>query len=94
MKTKVPLFPLGRTIATPGALHALARTGTSPASLLDRHACRNWGQVGLGDWEANERDLVDGECLLSVYQLEEGTRLYCITEWDRSVTTLLRVEEY
>jgi hypothetical protein len=94
MKAKVALFPLGRTVATPGALEALDRTGTSPSSLLDRHVTGDWGDVGPEDWNANERDLIDGERLLSVYHLEDGTKLYVITEWDRSVTTILQCEEY
>jgi hypothetical protein len=88
------LFPLGRTVATPGALQALARTGTSPAELLDRHVTGDWGNVDAEDWAANERDLIDGERLLSVYYLEDGTKLYVITEWDRTVTTVLMNSEY
>jgi hypothetical protein len=94
MKTRVALFSLGRTVATPGALEALERTGTSPSELLDRHVSGDWGEVGPEDWEANERDLIDGERLLSIYHLEDGTKLYVITEWDRSVTTILKNNEY
>lgn len=32
--------------------------------------------------------------LLSVYKTKLGVKLYCITEWDRSVTTLLCSHEY
>jgi hypothetical protein len=94
MKAGVALFPLGRTVATPGALEALARTATSPSSLLDRHVSGDWGDIGPEDWAANERDLIDGERLLSVYHLEDGTKLYVITEWDRSITTALKADEY
>jgi hypothetical protein len=94
MKAKVALFPLGRTVATPAALDALARTGTSPSSLLDRHVCGDWGEVGPEDWQANERDLIDGERLLSVYYLIDGTKMYVITEWNRSVTTVLLSSQY
>ena len=94
MKPQVALFPLGRTVATPGALEALTRTGTSPSELLDRHVTGDWGDVNTEDWEANERDLIDDERLLSVYHLEDGTKLYVITEWNRAVSTLLLCSEY
>jgi hypothetical protein len=94
MKAQIALFPLGRAVATPGALEALARTGTGPSELLDRHVSGDWGDVGAEDWQANERDLIDGERLLSVYHLEDGTKLYVITEWTRLLTTLLKADEY
>ncbi len=94
MTTTVVLFPLGQTVATPGALDALARTGTSPSVLLDRHQPGDWGDVDAEDWEANARDLIDGERLFSVYHLGDGTKLYVITEWDRGATTLLLPTEY
>lgn len=94
MTDMVVLFPLGQTVATPGALKALARTGISPSVLLDRHQSGDWGDVDTEDWEANARDLIDGERLFSVYHLSDGTKLYMITEWDRSLSTLLLPAEY
>ena len=32
-----PLFPLGKLVATPGALAALQKTGQSPAEFLSLH---------------------------------------------------------
>ena len=32
--------------------------------------------------------------LLSAYHLRDGQKLYIITEWDRSATTLLLADEY
>ena len=42
---------------------------------------------------ANTAALKDGERLLSAYTLPGGERLWIVTEWDRSVTTLLLPEE-
>lgn len=39
------LFPLGRVVATPGALSLLAATSTDPAGLLSRHQGGDWGEV-------------------------------------------------
>ena len=46
------------------------------------------------DIEENERALVHGNRIFSAYDLNDGTRLWCITEWDRGVTTLLLPSEY
>ena len=89
-----PLFPLGQTVATPGALEALSQAGQSPKEFLDRHARGDWGTVCGEDAEANDNALVDGERLLSAYVTSLGVRLWVITEADRSATTVLRPEEY
>ena len=47
-----------------------------------------------GDWAANDRALADGERLLSAYVTDAGTKVWIITEWDRSATTVLLPEEY
>ena len=88
------LFPLGRIVATPGALEVLA--SEEPLALLRRHQSGDWGDVGPEDWKMNDRDLREGERLFSVYELDgaRGLRVYVITEWDRSATTILLPEEY
>jgi hypothetical protein len=94
MKTKVALFPLGRTVATPGALEALARTGTSPSELLDRHVSGDWGDCSAEDKRANDFDLEHEGRLFSVYHLRDETKVWCITEHDKSSTCLLLPSDY
>ena len=89
-----PLFPLGRTVATPGALGALALAGVLPRSLLGRHVCGDWGELDEEDWRTNGQALSTGGRLLSAYVLPDGVRVWVITEADRSATTLLLPEEY
>jgi hypothetical protein len=89
-----PHFSLGRLVATPGALAALAAAGTTPLPYLTRHAAGDWGDVDDHDQRANDRDLRHGERLVSVYTLPSGTRVWIITEWDRSQTTVLLPEDY
>jgi len=36
-------FPLGRVVATPGALEVLEKTGISAYRLLARHQSGDWG---------------------------------------------------
>ena len=86
-------FPLGRVVATPGALAALAAAGTTPDALLARHAAGDWGDVGAADAAENELSLARGFRLLSSYRAGDA-RLWIITERDRSVTTILQPTEY
>ena len=86
--------PLGRVLATPGALRTLATAKADGAAYLARHAAGDWGDVDAEDWAANDRAFVAGERLLSAYRLPDGERLWIITEADRSASTLLRPDEY
>jgi hypothetical protein len=90
----VPLFPLGQITATPGALHALERAEQSPAEFLMRHVRGDWGDLDEEDRQENAFSLQHGLRLLSAYTTSAGDRLYVITEADRSLTTILRPEEY
>jgi hypothetical protein len=87
-------FPLGRIVATRGAVEALARASADPVRYVARHACGDWGELDADDWSANERALREGARLLSAYRLPTGDRLWIITEADRTATTLLLPEEY
>lgn len=96
-------FAPGRPYATPGALAALERYQVNPLLLLGRHLVGDWGDVGTEDAQSNEEALQAGGRLFSVYSLSppsgmedtlEPTKVWVITEADRSVTTLLLPEEY
>ena len=52
------------------------------------------GDVCKEDWESNDEALKNGQRLLSEYKLPDGKRIWIITEWDRSATTLLFPEDY
>ena len=91
--TKPELFPLGRLVATPGAL---ALCGPQPDllfPLIARHAMGDWGTVCNEDKDANNQALLDGNRLLSAYEFHDA-KVWVITEADRSVTTVLLPEEY
>lgn len=87
------LFPLGQTVATPGALRVLGDTGVSWVSLLRRHQSGDWGEVDLSDSHENELGLRQGYRLMSVYPVGSET-VWVITEADRSSTTILLPEDY
>jgi len=61
---------------------------------LKRHLSGDWGNVCDEDRVTNELALQEGDRLLSVYMKEGLPKLWIITEWDRSVTTVLFPEEY
>lgn len=89
-----PLFALGQIVGTPGALDALAAAEQSPLELILRHVTGDWGTVPEEDREANDRAVEQGLRILSAYKLNTGEKIWVITEWDRSVTTLLTPLEY
>ncbi|HYL15138.1 MAG TPA: hypothetical protein VEV41_19015 [Terriglobales bacterium] len=87
-------FPLGRLLATPGALEALEKASQQPEEFLDRHANGDWGELDSHDAKENEFSLQRSLRLLSSYTTAAGDKLWIITEADRSATTLLLPEEY
>jgi hypothetical protein len=83
------LFSTGQIVATPGALSALVEAGANPVTLLDRHQAGDWGEVPAEDAAENTYALLHGFRIMSSYRLETGTRLWVLTEADRSLTTRL-----
>ena len=100
-----PRFPLGQIVVTRGALE-LAEQGVDLTAALHRHAQGDWGDIDPEDRTSNNRALKHKGILRSSYQQvvteDEGggedrtytVNLWIITERDRSVTTLLRPDEY
>jgi hypothetical protein len=86
-------LPLGRVVATPGALRVLMQAGGCSFDLLARHATGDWGDLCAFDRRQNEIALRDGERVFSSYDVPAG-KVWIITEADRSVTTILLPEEY
>ena len=93
----VPLFFLGRVVATPGALTVLEETGADYLMLLSRHVRGDWGKVPPEDARENDRSVREGFRIISSYPLgdnEVGAKVWIITEADRSSTCLLLPSEY
>ena len=101
-------FPLGQIVATPGAVELLQESGFSAAALISRHVHGDWGDLCVDDRDENEFAVTQRLRILSCYRLVDAERLattprdkrsslpklWIITEADRSVTTLLRPDEY
>jgi len=100
-------FDLGRTVITQGVQGwidkvAESRDILSVASVLQncllRHQSGDWGDMDDHDKKANDEALEHGNRIFSGYDLSSydpmAEKLWVITEWDRSVTTLLFPSEY
>ena len=87
-------FPLGRVVATPGALSALEKAEQLPAEFLDRHVNGDWGDVPEEDKQENEVSVARGFRILSAYTTSAGDRIWILTEADRSATIVMLPEEY
>ncbi|QUN27210.1 hypothetical protein KB879_24455 [Cupriavidus sp. KK10] len=90
----VPRLPLGRLLATPGAVDALLATEVSIYLLLNRHARGAWGDVSAENRLQNSLAVLAHHRVLSCYLLPNGQKVWIITEWDRSATTVLLPDEY
>ena len=90
----LPRFPLGKLVATPGALRLLEQHKAEPFDFILRHVGGDFGALDVDDVAANEAALKRGFRILSSYPLGSDKKLWIITEADRSVTTLLLSDEY
>lgn len=90
------LFKLGSIVATPGAIDLMNKYNISARTLLDRHISGDWGDLPKSDKKQNDEAVKTGEDrIFSSYNLDgKDNRIWIITEWDRSATTLLLPEEY
>jgi hypothetical protein len=87
-------FALGRLVATPGAIMAAGNADDNLITYLNRHAVCDWGELSQDDRLANAQALKNGSRLLSAYHLKDGTKIWIVTEADRSATTVLLPDEY
>ena len=86
------LFPHGQIMCTPHALETISSDEIQQA--LTRHFSGDWGDCDPEDAAANDRAIVEGTRLFSVYHDSNGQKFWIITEADRSATTVLRPEDY
>ena len=98
--TPHPKFQLGKLAITPLAVKALELSSQIPVEFLSRHQSGDWGELCPEDKKANdeaiafEGDPDKQQRVLSSYETILGDRVWVITEWDRSITTILLPEDY
>lgn len=89
------VFELGQVVATPGAISAIEDAGQSAMDFLIRHQKLEQGDLCDEDHQLNQQAVEDDKArVLSAFKTSKGERIWVITEWDRSVTTILLPEEY
>ncbi|VFR42584.1 FIG146805: Plasmid related protein [plant metagenome] len=88
-------FSPGATVMTTGVADLVQQGRLNPSPYLRRHLGGDWGDLDESDRRQNDAALASGEDrLFSSYQVDPDLKLWIITEWDRSVTTLLLPSEY
>ena len=89
-------FETGRCVITSGVADTISRNplfAREVKASFDKHVMGDWGDLSDEDKKANEDALIYEDRIFSAYDTTEG-RLYVITEWDRSYTTLMFSSEY
>ena len=89
-----PLFGLGQVVITPGAADFCIQRELNAAEFVTRHVTGDFGDMDPEDLEANRNAVKYGDRVFSSYTMEKGGKLWVITEWDRSATTILLPSEY
>lgn len=75
-------------------MHENAEFAVHVFASLNRHMDGDWGELCSEDKLTNDMALLDGERLFSAYTKEGLPPIWIVTEWDRSVTTVLFPDEY
>lgn len=66
-------------------------------SALSRYRSGDWGDLTQPDINANDRAIASGEDRVFasyIYPADTSLKIWIITEWDRSYTTILFSDEY
>lgn len=102
-RSKPLLFPLGRIVCTRNALlwaeemlpDSLLKGNLWAFRLIFAHSTGCWDEMDESDQRLNRAalDLDREERIFSVYEVL-GQKIYVITEWDRSYTTVMLAEDY
>lgn len=89
-----PRFRAGKLLMTAGVNDLVQQGELNPVPYLRRHLDGDWGDLCDEDRRSNDAALKNGDRLVSSYRVSDDLKLWIITEWDRSVTTLLLPDEY
>ena len=91
----VPSFNARLVVITSGVASLIEQGQFNPSPYLLRHLAADWGDLSDNDRHQNDDALKSGEDrLFSAYEVGPNLKVWVITEWDRSVTTVLLPSEY
>lgn len=90
---------MGRLVATRGIVDLIDENrgfSVFVSQSMARYVQCDWGDTCVEDWQSNDDAVKEGDRILAEYQEPNhpNWRIWIITEWDRSVTTILFPSEY
>lgn len=86
----------GRVCMTRHIMDAIVEDGEFHSSVMNmifRYVSGDWGEMCETDKRLNDNAVKCGDRVLASYDSKKG-KVYIITEWDRSATTILFANEY
>ncbi len=89
-------FSLGKLVMTKAVHERMILNSDFAAgvlSSLQRYINGDWGDLCDSDKAENEKAIKENERIFALYNIDSD-KIYIITEWDRSVTTILFPYEY
>lgn len=89
-------FKLGQVVVTRQINNDIAENKLFAMEVqmcLTRYAKCDWGDTSEGDKPLNDEAVENGDRILAAYETSRG-RIWILTEWDRSATTILYPDEY
>ena len=89
-------FKLGSLVYTKGISETIKKDRTFLKEIIDalnRYVDCDWGDLCPEDCALNKKAIKNNERILASYTTSYG-KIYIITEWDHSVTTILFTYEY
>lgn len=92
---KGQLFELGMVVTTREVADRIAPVIIN--NCLRRHATGDFGDTCKEDADENRKAIENGDRIVSVFKITidgDEQKVFTITEWDRSVTTVLFAHEY
>lgn len=94
LRPNMQLFALGQVVATPGAIDLIEEKGLEPGYFIARHSHGDFGNLDSDDVDSNWKAIMNRGRVFSSYRIDAHSKLWIITEADRSITTLLLPDEY
>lgn len=90
----LPLFDTGAVYITHGAVTVTEKLNIHPMVLIARHVSGDWVEMCEEDQKTNIHAVEHGGRVFSSYKLPGDSKIWVITECDRSATTILLPDEY
>lgn len=89
-------FELGQIVMTKSISVKVSQNTKFQLQIINalmKYTEKDWGIVSENDKQANDWGLENEDRILAAYETCEG-EIWIITEWDRSVTTILFPSDY